>query len=162
MVVKKLAPSQIRYNQDSISNRFGDNIHHAGQYIGETLDEIIRDPSRANRIHRITVVKKHGKWFTLNNRRLWVFKKAEELGILSSINVNVKKRNKKLKFTTKCDGEYVLIRGGSCYGHLWRSLERQMIKENRDQQGGGNIIKSVIDWISSSIVCIFRYWTSPQ
>jgi len=44
MGVNMLAPSQIRYSQDSISNTFGDNIDHAGQYIGETLDEIVRDP----------------------------------------------------------------------------------------------------------------------
>jgi len=36
-----LAPYQIRYSQDSISNTFGDNTDHAGQYIGETLDEIV-------------------------------------------------------------------------------------------------------------------------
>jgi hypothetical protein len=87
MVVINLAPSEIRYSQDSISNSFGDSTHHAGQYIGETLDEIVRDPDTANLIPNISVFKIGGKWFTLDNRRLWVFKKAEELDILSYIDV---------------------------------------------------------------------------
>ena len=87
MGVIKLAPSQIRYSQDSISNTFGDSTHHAGQYIGETLDEIIRNPDTADRIPNISVFSKDGTWITLDNRRLWVFKKAEELDILSYIDV---------------------------------------------------------------------------
>jgi hypothetical protein len=89
MGVNMLAPSQIRYSQDSISNTFGDNTDHAGQYIGETLDEIVRNPDTADRIPNISVFNIDGTWITSDNRRLWVFKKAEELGILSSIEVYV-------------------------------------------------------------------------
>ena len=55
MVVINLAPSEIRYSQDSISNSFGDSTHHACQYIGETLDEMVRDPDTANLIPNISV-----------------------------------------------------------------------------------------------------------
>jgi hypothetical protein len=90
MVVINLAPSEIRYSQDSISNSFGDSTHHAGQYIGETLDEIVRDPDTVDLIPNISVFKKgvKKKWFTSDNRRLWVFKKAEKLGIISYIDVD--------------------------------------------------------------------------
>ena len=74
MDFKKLAPSEIRYSQDSISNTF-----RSGQNIGETLDEIVSDPDTANRIPKISVFNKDDKWFTSDNRRLWVFKKAEEI-----------------------------------------------------------------------------------
>ena len=74
MDFKKLAPSEIRYSQDSISNTF-----RSGQNIGETLDEIVSDPDTANRIPKISVFNKDDTWFTSDNRRLWVFKKAEEI-----------------------------------------------------------------------------------
>jgi len=73
MNVNKLAPSEIRFSQDSISNSFGDSTYHAGQYIGETLDEIVRDPYTADLIPIISVFNIGGKWFTPDNRRLWVF-----------------------------------------------------------------------------------------
>ena len=98
MGVNMLAPSQIRYSQDSISNTFGDNTDHAGQYIGETLDEIVRDPSEVDFIPNISVFNIGVKWYTLDNRRLWVFKRAEELGILSSIEVYVTSEYKKLEY----------------------------------------------------------------
>jgi hypothetical protein len=47
-------------------------------------------------------------------------------------------------------------------------MEREQQRKEReqemeiDQQGGGNIINIVKDRIVSSIVRIFRYWTSPQ
>ncbi len=47
MDIIKLTPSEIRFSQDSISNTFGDDTDHAGQYIGETLDEIVEDPFMA-------------------------------------------------------------------------------------------------------------------
>jgi hypothetical protein len=54
MDVINLAPSVIRYSQDSISNTFGDNTDHAGQYIGETLDELVRDPYDVDYIPHIS------------------------------------------------------------------------------------------------------------
>jgi hypothetical protein len=133
MVVINLAPSEIRYSQDSISNSFGDSTHHAGQYIGETLDEIIRNPDTADRIPNISVFSKDGTWITLDNRRLWVFKKAEELGIVCSIDVSVKDRIYYAKLTTTSDGRYVHVRGNNPGGNLWQS--RQMIeKQDREQK----------------------------
>ena len=135
MVVINLAPSEIRYSQDSIYNSFGDSTHHAGQYIGETLDEIVRDPDTANLIPNISVFKIGGKWFTLDNRRLWVFKKAEELDILSYIDVCETYDLYYPKFTTTSNGKYVFIRGNNPGGYLWQSLRRKMIgKQARKQQ----------------------------
>jgi len=117
MDVIKLAPSEIRFSQDSISNSFGDSTNHAGQYIGETLDEIVRDPDTADLIPNISVFNIDGTWITSNNRRLWVFQKAEELGIVRSIDVSVKHGIYYAKFTTS-DERYVRIRGNNPGGHL--------------------------------------------
>ena len=134
MGVIKLAPSEVRFSQDSISNSFGDSTHHAGQFIGETLDEIVRNPDTADLIPNISVFNKDGKWFTSDNRRLWVFQKAEELGIVRSINVTVKISIPYAKITTTSDGRYVCVRGNNPGGHQWQSLERQMIEEQDREQ----------------------------
>ena len=138
MGVIKLAPSEIRFSQDSISNSFRASTDHAGQYIGETLDEIVRNPDTADRIPNISVFNIDGTWITSDNRRLWVFKKAEELGIVCFIDVSVKHRIYYAKFTTTSDGRYVRVRGNNPGGHLWQSLQRQMIeKQAREQREQG-------------------------
>jgi hypothetical protein len=134
MGVIKLAPSEIRFSQDSISNSFGANTYHAGQYIGETLDEIVRNPDTADRIPNISVFNIDGTWITSDNRRLWVFQKAEELGIVCFIDVSVKDRIYYAKFTTTSDGRCVCVRGNNSGGHLWQSLQRQMIEKQARQQ----------------------------
>ena len=172
MVVINLAPSEIRYSQDSISNSFGDSTHHAGQYIGETLDEIVRDPDTANLIPNISVFKIDGKWFTLDNRRLWVFKKAEELDILSYIDVYVTYDLYCSKFTTTSNGKYVFIRGNNPGGYLWQSLRRKMIeKQARKQQMEIERQRrmNTKKWITkASLICLvivvllFLYWATHQ
>ena len=129
MGVIKIAPSEIRFSQDSIYNTFGDNTFHAGQFIGETLDDIVRDPDTVDRIPNISVFNIRGKWFTSDNRRLWVFQKAEELSIVRSIDVSVKHEICYPKFTTTSDGRYVRIHENNPGGHLWQSLQRQMIEK---------------------------------
>ena len=133
MDVIKLAPSEIRFSQDSISNSFRASTYHAGQYIGETLDEIVRNPDTVDRIPNISVFNIDGTWITLDNRRLWVFKKAEELGIVCFIDVSVKHRIYYGKFTTS-DGRYVRVRGNNPGGQLWQSLQKQMIEKQAREQ----------------------------
>ena len=133
MDFKKLAPSDIFYGQDSISNTFRDGTKHTGQYIGKTLNEIVSNPDTADLIPKISVFKKDDKWFTSDNRRLWVFKKAQKLGILSSIDVCETYGIEDSKFTTS-DGKYVDIRGidpGRC---LWKSLQVKIRKEKQQRE----------------------------
>ena len=136
MDVINLAPSVIRYSQDSISNTFGDSTNHAGQYIGETLDEIVSNPDTADLIPYISVFNKDDKWFTSDNRRLWVFKKAEERGIVRSIDVYVTYGIDDSKFTTTSDGKYVRVRRNNPGGHLWQSLPRKIEKQAREERRG--------------------------
>lgn len=55
---------------------------------------------------------KNGKWFTLDNRRLWVFRRLEEDGHITDVDVNVvsSDRLKARKFTTTNGGVSVRIR----------------------------------------------------
>jgi cation transport ATPase len=74
------------------------------------------------------------KWFTSDNRRLWVFKKAEKLGIISYRDVYVTYDIDYSKFTTSSNGKYVIIRGNNPGVYLWQSLGRQMIEKQAKKQ----------------------------
>jgi hypothetical protein len=69
----ELRPSEIYYSQDSIMNRFGDYTPHGNTCIGETLDQLLNGHCNVQSIPNISVVQRNGKWFTSDNRRLWVF-----------------------------------------------------------------------------------------
>lgn len=55
---------------------------------------------------------KNGKWFTLDNRRLWIFRRLEEGGHITDVDVNVvsSDRLSARKFTTTNGGVSVRIR----------------------------------------------------
>lgn len=124
-----LKPSDIHFSQDSISNTFGKKTQHRNTYIGETLDELINGTATVFSIPTISVFTHKGKWFTSDNRRLWVFRKAEELGILRSIPVSENLLSiigiKTPKLTTKNGGLSVSVRGNDPGGHTWRQLNEE-------------------------------------
>jgi hypothetical protein len=101
-------------------NRFGDYTPHGNICIGETLDELLNGQCIVESIPHISVAQRNGKWFTSDNRRLWVFRKAEEIGFLKTIYVDKTNSIKDDKFTTKDGGTSIRVRGGSPGGSLWR------------------------------------------
>ncbi|CAG2201990.1 unnamed protein product [Mytilus edulis] len=117
-----LKPSNIHYSQDSISNTFGKSTIHSDRYIGETLDDLINGTINVNNIPNISVFRLNNKWFTTDNRRLWVFRKAEELGILHSIQVYQNLCTVSSKLTTTNGGLTVRVRRNNPGGQTWRRL----------------------------------------
>lgn len=65
----RMKPSEIYYSQDSIKEKF-DN----GHTIYSTLSVCKKHQYVINKIPRMRVCKKDGKWYTLDNRRLLVFR----------------------------------------------------------------------------------------
>ncbi|CAC5413382.1 unnamed protein product [Mytilus coruscus] len=122
-----LRPTEILYSQDSIANTFERSTRHRNMYIGDTLDELINGSATVTSIPTISVFWRNDKWFTLDNRRLWVFRTAEELGILNSIPVYETSGINSNKFTTCNGGSSVRVRGNPG-GFAWRQLstERSM------------------------------------
>lgn len=112
-----LAPSDIYYSQDSISNRFGISTEHAGELIGETLDKILTGACSIQDIKIIQVVCRYGMYITADNRRLWIFKKLEELGECTEIPIRMTHYISSKKSVT---GSTIRIRGNPG-GHLWRT-----------------------------------------
>lgn len=110
-------PSEIRYSQDSIYCNSGP------QRIGVTLDDLCEGKMSVSDLPRITVCKKDGKWYTADNRRLWMFKHMERLGKLNYIEVCVGSFSIDIgssKFTTSNDGKSVEIRGEP--GGFWHRI----------------------------------------
>jgi len=73
----------------------------------------------------MNVMERNGKWFTPDNRRLWVFRTAEEIGFLKTVKVNVIYNIPNNKFTTVNDGQSVRLRKGYPGGKIWRNWKPQ-------------------------------------
>ena len=127
----ELRPSEIFYSQDSIKSRFGNNTRHGNTCIGETLDQLLNGHSNVESIPNISVVQRNGKWFTSDNRRLWVFRKAEEIGFLKTIYVNKIYYIKDDKFTAENGGPSIRVRGGSPGGSLWRTWKPKRLSTTK-------------------------------
>ncbi|XP_065927828.1 uncharacterized protein [Magallana gigas] len=112
-----LAPSRIYYSQDSISNKFGKSTKHAGVLIGETLDKLLTGECSIHDIKTIQVLFRNGRYLTADNRRLWIFKKLEELGECTEIPIRMTRYINPQKNVT---GSTIRVRGNPG-GHLWRT-----------------------------------------
>ena len=81
---RQLRPSKIRYSRNSISSKFGDGT----LTLVDTFEELLTGEITVDDIEHIEVVKWNGNWRTYTgDRRLFLFKKLEELGIVSHISV---------------------------------------------------------------------------
>ncbi|VDI32141.1 Hypothetical predicted protein [Mytilus galloprovincialis] len=102
-----MKPSNIFYSQDSIKDKF-DN----GYTIYGTLSACKKHSFVIQKIPTIRVVQIGGKFHTLDNRRLWVFKKLEESGTITDIHVQTVSRSmlEDRKFTTTNGGTDVIVR----------------------------------------------------
>ena len=121
----ELRTPEIFYSQDSILNRFGDYTPHANMYIGETLDHLLEGRCNIDDIFTMNVMKRNAEWFTSDNRRLWVFRTAEEIGFLETVKVNVIYYISNNKFTTVNHGRSVRVHRGGPRGRIWKNWKPQ-------------------------------------
>ena len=107
-----MKPSEIFYSQDSIKDKFEN-----GRTIISTFNVCVKYPYVINRIPIMRVFKKDGKWFSMDNRRLWVFKKLEAEGHIKDVTVRHTSRDKLPddKFTTQNGGVDVSIRDTTAF-----------------------------------------------
>ena len=113
-----LKPSNIYFSQDSINNMFDKRCRHSCTSVGETLDDLCEGYISVEKIPTISVMYKNGKWFTGDNRRLWVFRHLERLGKCTTIPVYETSYIPSNKFTTYNGGASVTVRrnpGGRWY-----------------------------------------------
>ena len=82
----RLAPSSIRFTQDSVSCRFGD-----GSDLSDTFKDLLYGTKTSDDIQDMEVVELGGIWWALTgNRRLYIYRKLEKLGRISEVSVRVR------------------------------------------------------------------------
>jgi len=90
-----IKPSDIYFTHSIISYKFTG----CGKLLDETLNEIINGITSIEDIPKIKVFYtcQNGivKYFSENNRRLWLFKNLERLGLLDTVSVRIEKTNNK-------------------------------------------------------------------
>ena len=94
-------PKNIRYSQNSISSVFKES----GESVQELADSLKDGSVKPSSIPPIRIVLSEGRIYTLDNRRLWAFRKA-------GVNIHYKKldyipERQTFKFTTKNNGEEI-------------------------------------------------------
>lgn len=78
--VIRLSPSSIYFTHSRIRPQFTG----CNKVIADTLLEIVDGVTRIVDIPLITVIENQGCFFSLNNRRLYLFKQLEDMGLIPS------------------------------------------------------------------------------
>lgn len=85
----ELDPTIIRFTHSRIRKQFSG----CSKMLLETLEELKTKKIMPSDIPKISVLFDGENYYSLNNRRLWIFKECKKLGILDKINVNIKYTN---------------------------------------------------------------------
>ena len=92
--MSRLPPSEIRFMQNSILDRFGGRDGKV-ETIEETFKELLYGETAVEDIRHISVVERGGvTWVISGNRRLYIYQKLEKYGRISTIPVNYKRASK--------------------------------------------------------------------
>ncbi len=103
-----LDPNDIKYSQDSISNKFGKNTAHAGESVDDLIESLKNGAITPNDIEPLDVFIKNGHIYSMNNRRLFAYKMA---GVKSVPVRWVPESN--LRHVITGNGVDIIVRGGS-------------------------------------------------
>lgn len=128
-----VAPSNVCFLQDSISEKFGEHAGGGG-FDGEThtiegtFKDLLYGVTDISSIRPISVVRNGGKmWAVSGNRRLYVYRKLQEYRRISKITVQVKPidapRFNQMN-TTKNGGQSIYIRQDRKRGHYDKMEQR--------------------------------------
>ena len=108
----RMKPSEIRFTQDTIKYQFQD-----GNSLEQTACQIAAHDLQKRDMPMITVVKYQGVYYSLDNRRLAVFRLLEYAGKLSHSGIKVEiadlsRRHHEFnkKFSTSCHGRQITVR----------------------------------------------------
>lgn len=116
----RMAPSKIFFTQNSIAAEFQN-----GYSVNETLREIELGEMFVEDFPAMRVVKMNNKYYSLDNRRLYVFRVLEKRGKLKSVDVRIVERVLQGRITTKNGGRSVKIRGDQTYSHEFKKRKNR-------------------------------------
>jgi len=109
-----LAPSEIRFMQNSISANF-----KTGQSVNRTIGDIEKGRISVEDLPMIRVVRKCGSYYAFDNRRLYVYRVLEHRGLLDNVKV-VEAPSSMFKsryFTTTNNGASIVVKDGITLPH---------------------------------------------
>ncbi|KAK3578611.1 hypothetical protein CHS0354_002183 [Potamilus streckersoni] len=131
--VKQMRPSQLRFTHDSISSRFKD-----GHTMEETFMQLLNGEISLKEVRSLVAMEYQGYWFVVRgNRRLYIMKKLEDIGNISTISVLLQTFDQQVfvkQFSTKNMGLSLKVRGDP---FLEQKLNR-IVSEWRNNRSGGN------------------------
>jgi hypothetical protein len=136
-------PDEIRFSQDNINNTFA---FFKGQLIGEVLDEICDKKITVDDFLRNMKIghwnNQNDKWYTINNRSLWVLKQLRLNGVIpgnQKITFEVQDIEP-FRFTTKNEGTSIVVRRKPVGGeHAKRNPFWRYRKETWDGQPANTV-----------------------
>lgn len=104
-----LKPADILFTQDSISAKFQN-----GARIRDVLQALLDKRIKVSDIPLMRIVKNFNKWWSFDNRRLWLFREMASRGRCEEVKVRIIPFDEdewEKKYTTKNGGKSVHIRG---------------------------------------------------
>lgn len=97
MSIIELDPEIIRFTHSKIRKQFSG----CAKMLSDTLSELENKLIAPNDIPTITVLFDGTHYYSMNNRRLWIFKQCKQKNILSTIKVNIKMIKPSDKYNTE-------------------------------------------------------------
>ncbi|KAI8893702.1 hypothetical protein BC833DRAFT_607522 [Globomyces pollinis-pini] len=86
-MLQEIDPTTLYFTHSKIREKFSG----CGKYLTETLQEILDGKTKVSDIPKIKVLNDgNGRLYSMNNRRLWVFKELKAKGFLDTIVVDLK------------------------------------------------------------------------
>ncbi|CAI9723621.1 Hypothetical predicted protein [Octopus vulgaris] len=123
-----LSPSEIRYTQDSIASCFQN-----GNDIEDLILDIINGQTTPDKIRTIRVFFKDGKYYSEDNRRLYVLKTVQELSepyLMITVKLTSYFDFEENKFTTTNDGLRIRVRRNRNDAKKPRNVKRPLSESN--------------------------------
>ncbi|CAK8684174.1 unnamed protein product [Clavelina lepadiformis] len=129
--VVDMSPTEIRFMQDSICRNFR---RHEGSVNG-SINSILRGQMSALDFPKISVIPFKGKYFSEDNRRLYVFRVLHCLGKLDFISVHLRRDylgdlQYHFKYTTTNEGQSIRVRGDITKPHFQHEVEKPRTARN--------------------------------
>lgn len=116
MTEYRLRPSEISFTQDNISS-----IFYGGQGVNETIEAIMYGRMSPSDLPNMMVVRRNGKYYSFDNRRLYVMRVLEKRHRIWEVEVDLWPEYmwSESKFTTNNDGYSIEVRGDVTHPHTF-------------------------------------------
>jgi len=146
-MIVELAPSEIRFMHDTIRPQFRN-----GKGVNQVIEDIYKGVTKIEDIPRIEVTKRNNKYYSLSNRRLYVFRVLQKRKFLSRIEVFLVTRWEEQKYTTKSDGESVKVRRDKTLPHTFDNLSRKKRADSSNNCTAASLANADPIFASSTVV----------